>query len=138
MGEGNFCNSHVFGRFKNDIMIAVYIVFGILAGVLGGMGMGGGTILIPLLTIFFNINQTIAQGFNLLAFLPMSIFAILIHKKSGLIEGKNIVYIIIPGLIFAVLGSFTANLIDKNILKILFGCFLLILSIIEFIKIFKK
>ena len=33
-------------------MIAVYIVFGILAGVLGGMGMGGGTILIPLLTIF--------------------------------------------------------------------------------------
>ena len=119
-------------------MIAVYVLFGIFAGILGGMGMGGGTILIPLLTIFFNINQTVAQGFNLLAFLPMSIFAILIHKKSGLIEVKNIFYIIIPGFIFAILGSILANLIDKNILKILFGCFLLVLSIIEFIKIFKK
>ena len=56
------------------------ILFGIIGGVLGGMGMGGGTLLIPLLTIFLNISQQNAQGINLIAFLPMSIVAIIIEN----------------------------------------------------------
>ena len=39
------------------LKIILLAVSGIAAGVLGGMGMGGGTILIPLLTIFFNVGQ---------------------------------------------------------------------------------
>ena len=119
-------------------MIWLYAVFGIVSGVIGGMGMGGGSILIPLLTIFFQVNQTLAQGFNLLAFLPMSIVAILVHKNNDLLQTDNIFYIILSGLIFAFLGGFVANLIGENVLKILFGCFLIFLSILEFIKIFKK
>lgn len=41
---------------------------GIISGVVSGMGMGGGTLLIPILTIFFHFNQQLAQGINLLAF----------------------------------------------------------------------
>ena len=37
--------------------IFLLILFGFLAGIIGGMGMGGGTILIPLLTIFLSISQ---------------------------------------------------------------------------------
>ena len=50
----------------------VFLVCGVCGGVLGGMGMGGGTLLIPLLTIFCGVEQGIAQGVNLLSFLPMS------------------------------------------------------------------
>ena len=35
-----------------------YAVAGVLGGVLGGMGMGGGTVLIPLLSIFTRWNST--------------------------------------------------------------------------------
>ncbi len=116
----------------------LFIIFGFLAGVVGAMGMGGGTLLIPLLTIFNDVSQILAQGYNLLAFLPMSLIAILIHAKNKLIEPKYL-YILIPsGIVFAIGGSFLANLIDGDILKILFGVFLIILSIFEFVKILKK
>ena len=100
--------------------------------------MGGGTLLIPLLTLFSAISQIIAQGYNLIAFLPMSLIAILIHYKNNLIKTDKLFIIIISGIIFAIGGSLLANYIDKNILKILFGVFLILLSVFEFIKIFKK
>lgn len=120
------------------MQIFLLIVFGILGGVFGGMGMGGGTLLIPLLTIFLSINQISAQGFNLIAFLPMSIIAIFIHFKNKLIHFKQIWIIILFGIVFSVAGSFLANLISTNILKILFGVFLICLSVVEFVKLCKK
>ena len=47
-----------------------YVLAGIVSGVIAGMGMGGGTLLIPILTIFFALSQTLAQGINLFSFLP--------------------------------------------------------------------
>ena len=52
-----------------------FVVAGLVSGVLGGMGMGGGTILIPLLSIFYKIGQHTAQAINLISFIPMAIVA---------------------------------------------------------------
>lgn len=116
----------------------IFLLFGFLSGLIGGMGMGGGTLLIPLLTIFLGINQIVAQGFNLIAFLPMSLIAIYIHLKNGLIKKDFLIIVIIFGILFAIVGSVCANLISKDILKILFGVFLILLSLFQFIEIFKK
>lgn len=139
MGESYFCFTYAGCWYKDgDIMWYLYLIFGILSGVIGGMGMGGGTLLIPLITIFCGISQILAQCYNLLAFLPMSIIAIIIHYKNKYIKAKCLPILIIFGIIFSVLGSFIANLIDKNILKILFGVFLIILSLIEFLRLIKN
>ena len=114
----------------------LYAIFGVLSGILGGMGMGGGTVLIPLLTIFLETSQILAQCYNLLAFLPMSIIAIIIHYKNKLINTNYLFFIVFFGVIFSLLGSFLANLMDKNLLKVLFGVFLIILSIFQFYQIF--
>ena len=50
------------------------IVFGFISGILGGMGMGGGTLLIPLLN-FLDIEQQTIQAINLISFLPMACVA---------------------------------------------------------------
>ena len=63
-------------------MIILYALTGFLAGILGGMGMGGGTLLIPILTIFLGFKQKNAQAINLLVFIPMSLFALIIHIKN--------------------------------------------------------
>ena len=118
--------------------IFLLVLFGILGGVLGGMGMGGGTFLIPLLTIFLGFNQTLAQGFNLISFVLMSVIALIIHFKNNLIEKKAILPILIPALIFSIVGSYLANLIDGDILRKMFGLFLIVLSIIEFYNFFKE
>ena len=56
-------------------------ILGFLSGIIGGMGMGGGTILIPALILFAHIDPKIAQSVNLLSSIPMTIFALIIHIK---------------------------------------------------------
>lgn len=118
--------------------IILLISFGIIGGIFGGMGMGGGTVLIPLLTIFLSINQKLAQGYNLLAFLLMAIFAIIIHSKNKLIDLKSIIVLDIFGIIFCVLGSLLVSVVENKVLHYVFAVFLIILALIEIVKIIKE
>ncbi len=118
--------------------IFLYILFGAIAGIFGGLGMGGGTLLIPLLTIFLGLDQKLCQGINLISFLVMAIFSLLIHSHNGLIETKNIYIVILSGLVFSVLGAVLANYIPSKALRMAFGVFLCLLSIFELAKAFKK
>ena len=111
--------------------IFLYILFGILGGIIGGMGMGGGTLLIPLLTIFLSVPQKLAQSINLLAFLPMAIVALIIHFKNKMVETKGIIWIIIPGIMASVGFAFLARLLDNEVLKTLFGAYLILIAVYE-------
>ena len=118
-------------------MVILEIVIGFLGGVFGGLGMGGGTVLIPLLSIALNIDQKMAQGINLLSFLIMAIISILIHYKNGFIQTKGLFYIILGGCFFSIIGSVCAVSLPSSILKIIFGSFLCLLAVFEIIKVFK-
>lgn len=109
-----------------------YCFAGALSGVLGGMGMGGGTILIPLLNIFYNVSQHSAQGLNLISFIPMSVVAIIIHLKNKLVDYSKVLLIVLPGVITCILGCYIARAISGDVLKRCFGGFLLVLSIFQF------
>ncbi len=114
-----------------------YALAGIAGGVLGGMGMGGGTVLIPLLSIFLGVAQHQAQALNLIAFLPMAVIALIIHFKNGLVEWKKAIFIIVPALLFAVLGCFAAQQAEGEILRRIFGGFLIALSAFQFVSALK-
>ena len=114
------------------------VITGIAAGVIGGMGMGGGTVLIPLLTIFFDIGQHSAQAVNLTAFIPMSLAAIFIHAKNKLIDYKAALTIILPAAITAAGGALLARSVEGPLLKKLFGVFLVALAVLQTVMIFKK
>ena len=62
------------------------IIFGIIAGIVTGLGMGGGTILILLLSLFMGVEQHVAQATNLVFFIPTSIAAIIINIKQKNID----------------------------------------------------
>lgn len=108
------------------------VLAGIAAGALGGMGMGGGTILIPVLTIFFDVEQKQAQAINLVAFIPMAIASLIVHVKNKRVETKGILWIIIPATVLSLAGSMVAQAINGEILKRIFGGFLLLLSVAQF------
>ncbi len=119
------------------MMIFLNALFGFIAGIFGGLGMGGGTLLIPLLTIFLNLDQKLAQGINLISFLLMAVFSLFIHYKNGYIKTKGIFYIIFSGIIFSFLGAYTVGFLPSKILRKSFGIFLCLLAIFEFYKLFK-
>jgi len=101
------------------------ILAGIISGVLGGMGMGGGTLLIPILTIFFKVPQAIAQSVNLIVFIPMSIAVTVINAKNKMIEKKGLIKMIIPAIITAVIASLLASRAKNAVLQKSYGIFLI-------------
>ena len=110
----------------------------IASGVIGAMGMGGGTILIPALVFFAGLAQHQAQTINLLAFIPLAIFSLLIHTKNRLVEFKPALFcsLFAAGAAFAT--SFFAQKIDGNILGKILGGFLILLAAWQVYMLFKK
>jgi len=107
------------------------VLIGICGGVLGGMGMGGGTLTIPLLTGLAGLSQHAAQAINLIAFLPMSAVALLIHAKNGLVKPKKVVLLIVVAAVTGVAGALCAQAVSAGFLRRAFGVFLAILGVVS-------
>lgn len=115
-------------------MIFWEIVAGIIGGIVAGMGMGGGTLTIPILTIFLEYEQLRAQGVNLVAFLPMAVVALFIHIKNKLVDFKNTWLLALVGSLFSLGGALIANNISNSVLKKFFAVFLIGLGVWQFIE----
>lgn len=109
------------------------IIIGLLGGIIGGMGMGGGTLLIPLLTIFAGMEQHAAQALNLIAFVPMSVVALGIHIKNKLVDFKTVLPIALPAVAAGIAASYLSKLTGARALSRYFGLFLTLLGIYQLI-----
>lgn len=114
------------------------IIFGIIAGIVTGLGMGGGTILILLLSLFMGLEQHVAQATNLVFFIPTSIAAIIINIKQKNINFKLAGVVSISGVIGAIIGAIISENISSANLKRYFAIFILIIAIHEIYKIYKE
>ena len=109
----------------------ILALIGLLSGVISGMGIGGGTILIPSLVLLNNLPQQQAQGINLVVFLPVSVVALITHYKKGNIDFSFAKLIIFGGIIGSLIGSILAIKIKPDNLKRYFGIFLLVIGIYQ-------
>ena len=112
----------------------LFALIGFFAGIIGGMGMGGGTILIPALILFASIDPKIAQSINLLSSVPMTLMALIIHIKNKNVVFKLVLPIALFGVLGAIFGSFVANYLSSEMLRKIFGVFLLIVGSFEIKK----
>lgn len=108
----------------------LYMLLGFIGGIPAGMGMGGGTVTIPLLVLIGGVGQKIAQSANLFAFLPMSIGALKTHAKNGLLQTRGVGFVIFPALLSSALGALLALSLPSALLKKAFGIFLIGLSFV--------
>lgn len=107
------------------------ILIGIISGIISGMGMGGGTVLIFLLTTVTNMEQHIAQATNLIFFIPTSIAAIIVNIKNKNVDLKLATTISIAGVVGAIIGAIISNNLDVKTLRKIWGYFLAIIAIHE-------
>ena len=103
----------------------IEVLIGLISGIISGTGMGGGTILILLLSIFMGLDQHVAQATNLV------FFAIFISLKKKIIDLRAGVVVIIVGVVGATIGAIISSKMNVNLLKKFFGIFLLIIAIYE-------
>lgn len=114
------------------------IIIGVISGIVSGTGMGGGTILIFLLTYLCNIEQHVAQATNLIFFIPTSIIAIIVNAKNRNINVKLGIIISLYGILGAIIGANLSIHLDMKSLRKYFGIFLLIISAHEIYSIIKQ
>ena len=113
-------------------MFLFYLVLtGIVSGILGGMGMGGGTLLIPLLTFLFGFNQKMVQGINLISFSIMAIFVLIVHIKNKLVNLKAAIMFVSFAVISSFCGALLANVIYSKTLKIGYGVLLILIALYQ-------
>ena len=70
-------------------------MIGFLSGIISGMGIGGGTILIPSLIFFTKLTQQQAQRNKPYLFIPVALVALIIHYKENNIEFNYTKWIIL-------------------------------------------
>ena len=107
------------------------LAVGAATGVLSGFGVGGGTLLLVYMTAFAGVEQRLAQGINLLYFLPAGLLALPAHVKNGYIETPVLLPAIGAGLACAALAAWAATAMEVELLRKLFGAFLIVVGLME-------
>ena len=107
------------------------LLAGAAAGVLSGFGVGGGTLLLIYMTAFAGVDQHLAQGINLLYFLPAGLMALPAHLKNGYVVKPVLLPAIGAGLALAALAAWAATALDVEVLRKCFGAFLIIAGAME-------
>ena len=110
------------------------LIVGAATGVLSGFGVGGGTLLLVYMTAFAGVEQRLAQGINLLYFLPAGLMALPAHVKNGFVEKPALLPAIGAGLACAALSAWAATAVDVALLKKCFGGFLIVVGLMELLR----
>nr|WP_325211537.1 sulfite exporter TauE/SafE family protein [uncultured Oscillibacter sp.] len=99
---------------------------GLGASVISAWGVGGGTLLLLVMTLFLGVDQRTAQGINLLFFLPTAASALVCHARSGCLDKPTLKAAVPIAVIAALVGAWVSNAVDVEILRKPFGAYLLL------------
>ena len=106
------------------------LLLGIIGGTLGGLlGVGGGTIYVPILVIIYHMTQQMAQGIALAVMVPMSLLGGYAYMRRGNVRKELVIQLMLGSIFGALFGAMLATSLDALLLKRLFSVVLFVLGI---------
>lgn len=119
---------------ENDIIMEntfLYILLGLIAGVLSGIvGIGGGVLIVPALIFLFGFSQQQAQGTTIALLVPpIGILAAWTYYQHGFVNIKVAVLIAIGFILGSLLGARFAVEASNTVLEKLFGVIIIIIGL---------
>ena len=102
---------------------------GLGASVISAWGVGGGTLLLLVMTLFLGVDQRTAQGINLLFFLPTAASALVCHARGGYLDKPTLKAAVPAAVIAALIGAWISNSLNVEVLRKPFGVYLLLSGI---------
>src|SRR3954468_24831917 len=101
------------------ILIGVGIFVGIYSGI---MGLGGGTVMIPVLVLLLGFTQHQAVGTSLAVLIPpVTLPAVIEYYRNGHVNLRVAAWIALGFLGGALLGGFIANKLSDQVMRLIFG-----------------
>jgi len=108
-------------------LVVALVAFGVAVGATSGLlGVGGGTLMVPLLTLAAGLSQHAAEAPSLLVVLPTAIVASVVLRRRGVGDLGLALRFGTLGAVGSVLGALLALALPGHVLKLVFGCLLLL------------
>jgi len=109
----------------------LYLLLGLIAGVISGLiGIGGGIIIVPALIYLFGLTQHQAQGTTLsLLVPPIGLLAAWTYYKHGYVNLTIAIFICLGFFIGGLVGAKLAIGLSNEILRRVFGLVLLLVAL---------
>lgn len=105
------------------------VVIGLVAGVVAGLlGVGGGALFVPALTIGLGLSQLDAEATSLLAIIPVAFVGAVRQRSHGNVDVRTGVVLGVVAVAGAVAGVAIANAVPERGLEVGFGLFLLFVA----------
>lgn len=105
------------------------LLAGLFSGILGAMGLGGGSVLIIYLSLFTQGPHLKNQGINLLFFIPIALISVIIYGVKKKIKWKTTLKVSAFGMVGTLVGWFTAGGLGGEVTSKIFGVLLLALGL---------
>jgi uncharacterized membrane protein YfcA len=111
--------------------IALYLLVGLLGGVISGMlGIGGGIVMVPALAFLFGLSQHQAQGTTLALMVPpIGLLAAWTYYKAGFVDLKIAAFVCLGFFFGGLVGAKLVVGLPDPLLRKIFGVALLIIAI---------
>ena len=109
-----------------------YLLAGLICGIYSAtFGVGGGTIMVPILVLIFGFAQKSAQGTCLAVMVPMALAAAVRYKLNPNIEVDLQVAVILAmgGIVGAVIGAGIAGWVSGAVLRKMFAVIMIVIAI---------
>ena len=105
----------------------VLVAFGVIVGIFSGvMGLGGGSVMIPVMVLAYHMTQPQAHGTSLAVMLPLvTLPAVIEYYRNGNVKVAMAAWMAAGFMMGSFFGAYAANAMPKETLKLIFG-FLLI------------
>ena len=114
------------------VLYASLVGFGVVTGIAAGLlGVGGGTLMVPFLTLAVGMSQHGAQATSLLVVLPTAIVASVVLRRSDVGDLGAGLRIGLLGAAGGVLGALLALALPGGVLRIVFALFLAVLRSLQ-------
>ena len=126
----------LYDREVNLLELAgVLFAAAVVAGGLGALlGLGGGFVIVPILTLVFHVDIKLAIGTSIVAVVATSAAGAARNVTGSLTNLRVAVFLATATTVGAVLGAFLAGVVDARVLFVLFGAILLFSAVQMLLK----
>ncbi len=106
------------------------VCFGVVAGVASGLlGVGGGTLMVPFLTLAAGLTQHAAEATSLLVILPTAVAGSLVLRRRGVGDLGLALRFGLAGSLGGVLGALLALALPASTLRVVFAGFVFLVGL---------
>ncbi|WP_119696329.1 sulfite exporter TauE/SafE family protein [Microbacterium halotolerans] len=112
------------------------IGIGLLTGMLSGLfGVGGGTVIVPLLVLLLSFDQRLAAGTSLTAIVPIAVIGVISYAGHGSVAWLPALLLACGAIVGAQIGTWLLPQVSQRILRLCFVAFLAVVIVMLFVVI---